>query len=226
MIKEINIPRAIHLYSEGIEGLGFTQIKSFIKDNFGSIAVRLIKIKEETVVTEGLLFWFLGTQRNFKKLRYANAKDSCQIILTKKLFATFDPDKRPHIRAAIFGYPCIISTSGIVEGPAKPKEFYLYKQKYTQLGVWEAEEVKTKIKFKGRFIDYGDKRTNEVLKGYIAQSLFFYFTGEPFCQKRGCRLFNAHWQEDLIYSQIRIGKFCLRHSRLLRQIKETTKTPP
>ena len=220
MIKEINIPRAIHLYSEGIEGLGFTQIKSFIKDNFGNIEVSLIKIKEETVVTEGLLFWFLGTQRNFKKLRYANVKDSCQIILTNKLFATFGDDRRPHIRTAIFGYPCIISTSGIVEGPAKPKEFYLYKHKYTQLGIWDIEEVQTKRKFKARFIDYADKRMNEVLKGYIAQSLFFYFTGEPFCQKRGCRLFNAHWQEDLIYSQIKSGEFCGWHKRALEEIRK------
>lgn len=168
--------------------------------------------------TSGLLFDFIGTQKEFESLRHSN-KDACHIILTPKLFATLDEHKNLHIRAAIFGFPSIISTSGIVEGPAKPKEFYLYKQKYAQLGIWNIEEDKIKRKFKARFIDYADKRMNEVLKGYIAQSLFFYITGELFCQQKSCRLFNAHWQEDLIYSQIKLGKFCPKHKKLLKQIK-------
>jgi len=61
-----------------------------------------------------------------------------------------------------------------VEGPAKPKEYYLYKQKYIQLGIWDTEEAGLKERFKNRFIDYGDKRMNEVLKGYIAQALFLH----------------------------------------------------
>lgn len=138
--------------------------------------------------------------------------------MTNKLFATLDTDNRPHIRAAIFGYPSIISTSGIVEGPAKPKEFYLYKQKYLQLGIWDIEEARLKKKFKSRFIDYADKRTNEVLKGYIAQGLFFYIMGEPFCPQKSCRLYNAHWQEDLIYCQIKSGKFCKSHQKMLEKI--------
>ena len=145
-------------------------------------------------------------------------KDACHIILSPKIFATLDENKRLHIRAAIFGFPSVISTSGIVEGPAKPKDYYIYKQKYTQLGIWNIEEAKLKRKFKGRFIDYEDKRMNEVLKGYIAQALFFYITGEPFCNKKDCRLFNAHWQEDLIYSQIKRGRFCRSHKAILKKI--------
>jgi hypothetical protein len=113
----------------------------------------------------------------------------------------------------------VISTAGIVEGPAKPKEYYLYKQKYSRLGTWEIEQDKIKNKFRSRFIDYQDKRMNEVIKGYIAQALFFYINGESFCKNKGCRLFNAHWQEDLIYAQIKIGEFCNRHRRILNKIK-------
>ncbi|MBI3991178.1 MAG: hypothetical protein HY350_03405 [Candidatus Omnitrophica bacterium] len=124
-----------------------------------------------------------------------------------------------HIRAAIFGFPSVISTSGIVEGPAKPKEYYLYKQKFAQLGIWEREEPKIKQRFKGSFIDYQDKCMTEVLKGYIAQALFFYISAEPFCVNKSCRLYNAHWQEELINSQLKSAKFCLKHKNLLKEIR-------
>lgn len=168
--------------------------------------------------TRGLLFDFVGTQKAFSQFIYSKKNNSCYIIITQRLFATYDEQKQIHIRSSIFSFPSVISIPGIVEGPAKPKEFYLYKQKYSQLGVWEIEEPKIKEKFKGRFIDYEDSRIREVVKGYIAQGLLFYITGEPFCEKRSCRLFNAHWQEDLIYSQIKCGKFCARHKKILRHI--------
>lgn len=161
----------------------------------------------------------MATQNSFSRLKYAKTKDTCHIILTPRVFATYDAQKKLHIRAVLLGFPSLISTSGIVEGPAKPREYYFYKQKYTQLGIWNIEEAKVKKKFKARFIDYTDKRMNEVLKGYVAQALFFYITGEPFCLSKSCRLYNSHWQEDLIYSQIKIGEFCPKHKKLLKQIK-------
>lgn len=207
--------KKVYLYDEGVKELNFKSIADFIKDNFGDIKVHLIKLKKETVKTHGLLFDFVGTQKAFQELKHTRSKYSCHIILTNKLFATLDNDKQPHIRASIYGFPSIISISGIVEGPAKPKEYYLYKQRYVQLGIWEIEETRLKKKIKGRFIDYRDKRLTEVLKGYIAQALFFYISGNPFCPKKSCRLYNAHWQEDLIYSQVRIGNFCPPHKRFL-----------
>ena len=214
------IPKVIFLYDEGIKDLSFRKIKEFIRRNFSDIKVRQIKLKKEAVKTHGLLFDFINTQKAFDKLPYSKTKDACHIILTPKIFATVEQDKRPHIRASIYSFPSIISTSGIVEGPAKPREYYLYKQKYSQLGIWEKEEAELKQRFKGRFIDYGDKRITEVLKGYIAQAIFFYIIGEPFCKNKNCRLFNAHWQEDLIYTQIKRGEFCTRHKRVLKNIKK------
>jgi len=42
-------------------------------------------------------------------------------------------------------------------------------------------------------------------------------TGQPFCEERGCRLFNAHWQEDLLYSQLGAGgEFCKYHNRIVK----------
>ena len=48
------------------------------------------------------------------------------IIFTQQLVATFsDEDFRYHARSLIAANPSIISTSGIVEAPAKPKKYYL-----------------------------------------------------------------------------------------------------
>ncbi len=179
-----------------------------------------MKLKEKVVQTWGLLFDFLGTQKRFEGFKHSRIKNACHVILTPRLFATFDEQKKLHIRAAVFGFPSVISTSGIVEGPAKPKEYYIYKQKYAQLGIWEREEDKVKHKFKGRFIDYQDRRMTEVLKGYIAQALFFYIRAEAFCINKSCRLYNAHWQEELINNQVKSGKFCSTHKKVLKEIRK------
>ena len=222
MVNNLNLPKAIYLYNEGAKGIKFKDLANFIKKNFGNIPVKVIRLKEEVVETKGLLFDPVKTKDSFDKIAFKD-KNTCRIILTEKLLATFDEDKKLHIRAAIYSDPSIISTSGIVEGPAKPREYYQYKERFTKLGVWEMEEPNIKKKFKNRFIDYGDKHINEVLKGYLSQALFFYMTGEPFCAKKACRLFNAHWQEDLIYSQIKIGGFCQAHKKLLNTARKKIK---
>ena len=42
--------------------------------------------------------------------------------------------------------------------------------------------------------------------------------GNPFCNNINCRLYNAHWQEELIYSQIQSRRLCDEHAALLLQI--------
>jgi hypothetical protein len=70
--------------------------------------------------------------------------------------------------------------------------------------------------FRGRFIDYEDERLKEVAKGYAMQAIFYNLIGAPFCKDRGCRLYNAHWQEELIFAQLGAGyEFCESHTRLL-----------
>lgn len=206
------------LYEECDSGFKFKEIKNFLQSSFGNPNVKIIKTKKKIVQTKGIIFDPLGTQRVFLSA-YPQAPDARNIILTDKIFASFDDDKWPHIRAAIYSYPCVISLSGIVEGPAKPREFYLYKQRYSALGTWPLEEAGVRRKFKGQFIDYQDPRMSEVVKGYIAQAVFFYMTGDPFCENKACRLFNAHWQKDLIYSQVTRGKFCRQHNKVLKSIK-------
>ena len=138
----------------------------------------------------------------------------CILLFTNQLFGTWDrDDSRYHARVSLYGFPSLISLTGLVEAPAKPKEFYLKKQMGTPVA-WLKEE------YQGKFLDHGDLRTTEVLKGYAMQGLFFHLTGDPFCEDRDCRLFNSHWQEEVLHSQLN-GRhdFCPRHDSILNQLR-------
>ena len=137
------------------------------------------------------------------------------IFFTNRLFATWDDsDKRYHLRTSVYGIPSIISTTGLVEAPAKPREYYLLKQQYERLG---KDLTELKDRFRESVIDYEDKRMTEVTKGYAMQAVFYSLTGDPFCEDKGCRLYNAHWQEELIFAQLESGyEFCGRHTTFLK----------
>jgi len=141
------------------------------------------------------------------------------IFFTNRLFATWDDgDKRYHIRTSVYGIPSIISTTGLIEAPARPREYYLLKQQYERLG---KDLTELKGRFKGSFIDYEDERLTEVMKGYVMQAVFYSLTGNPFCEDKGCRLYNAHWQEELIFAQLESQyEFCGQHTGILDSLRK------
>ena len=147
-------------------------------------------------------------------LREERSLEFIHILFTSRLFATWDEgDKRYHLRTSVYGIPSIISTTGLIEAPAKPREYYLLKQQYERLG---KDVTELKDRFKGRFIDYEDKRLTEVVKGYAMQAVFYSLTSDPFCEDKGCRLYNAHWQEELIFAHLESEyEFCGQHEKIL-----------
>lgn len=136
--------------------------------------------------------------------------DALHIAFTNRLLATWEPaDLRYHLRTIVCGAPCVISTSGLVEAPAKPREFYAARQALGSLAVGPAYEA-LKQQFAGRFLDHDDARLTEVAKGYVLQATAYHLTGEPFCDNPRCRLHNAHWQEEMLAAQLG-GEVCERH---------------
>jgi len=135
------------------------------------------------------------------------------LIFTSRVVGTWEDDGRYHARVNVCGFPSLLSNTGIVEAPAKPKEYYLLKRRLTNpMGVVPFEQVKAP--FAGRFVDYDDPRLTEVMKGYVLQCLFHHMTGEAFCEEPRCRLFNAHWQAEVLEAQIASGRLCLRHRKI------------
>jgi len=144
-------------------------------------------------------------------------RDIFHLIITTKLGCTYDyDDYRYHGRAVICSNPAIISTTGIIEAPAKPREYYLFLQQKMALGL-NLDVLKEQ--FRGRFLEYHDKRLNIIIRGYALQAIFYHITLDPFCHFKECILHNAHWQEDLIYTQTKSGKLCDQHKKILELIK-------
>jgi hypothetical protein len=134
------------------------------------------------------------------------------------MFATFE-GKRYHGRTIILDFPlAIISTTGIVEAPARPQEFYIKQAAYhraRQAGFKMPDESDfmddLNEEFREQFIGYDDSRMTEVTKGYTLQAIFYLFFGEAFCERLDCRLHNAHTQEAMIHAQIESAES--RHDR-------------
>jgi len=144
--------------------------------------------------------------------------EAMHVAFTNRLLATWQADDgRYHLRTIILGAPCVISTSGLVEAPAKPREFYAARQALglRNLASGVAYEA-LKQQFAGRFLDHDDERLTEVAKGYALQAVAYYLTGEPFCDNPRCRLYNAHWQEEMLAAQLG-GELCERHRAALKE---------
>jgi hypothetical protein len=145
-----------------------------------------------------------------------NTLSILHIIFTNKLTCTFDEnDFKYHARAWIGSNPIIISTTGTIEAPAKPKQYYLdLMTNFSKEGIGEIKK-----KYKGQFLEYGDFRMPGIIEGYVLQAIFYYETGDAFCDNKQCRLFNAHWQKDLFISQIDNKKMCKKHEERMIKIR-------
>jgi hypothetical protein len=148
--------------------------------------------------------------------------DQIHIAFTNQLLGTWEEsDRRYHARVAVFGFPNLISTTGLVEAPAKPREFYLLKQQYAALGMPDAAVVGLEGQLGGQFIGHGDERITEAMKGYVIQSVFYALAGDPFCPDKNCRLYNAHWQQEVIQAQLTSPyEFCPLHRQQLEEMQK------
>ncbi len=179
-----------------------------ISQSFGLLydGIEIINILRELIPKQ---------ERSFKHIH---------IIFTNQLFGTWDEaNHRYHARVLICSFPSLISTTGIVEAPAKPREFYLLKKQYLSVGMPDIEGIK--FQYKDQFIDYDDNRLTQVMKGYVMQALFYHLTGEPFCEDKNCRLYNSHWQKEVIQAQLESPyEFCSFHQKELQRLSDRLKS--
>jgi hypothetical protein len=129
------------------------------------------------------------------------------IIFTNQRLATWGED-RWHLRTVLLGFPNIISTTGLVEAPARERDYYLLKNVDPSLGEKWLEENPNHL-----VID--DPRLTEVVKGYLWQVVFFSMRrGDfSFCGNPECSLYNSHWQREVLKAQTG-GKLCEEHLRM------------
>ena len=117
------------------------------------------------------------------------------VFITRDYISSFGRDDlRWHLRYGVFSFPTIVSLPGLIEAPARPREYYLLR---TQ-GVPD-EKMPTSLK--DRYLTISDPRLSRILAGILLQVHFYYQGGDPFCRDPLCSLYDAHWQEELICSQ-------------------------
>ena len=49
------------------------------------------------------------------------------------------------------------------------------------------------------------------------QAVFFAITGNAFCDDPCCRLFNAHWQAEMLAAQLEGPDYCASHRQALER---------
>lgn len=123
--------------------------------------------------------------------------ENLHLVITGKLFGTYG-DKRYHARVLLTGDPSLISTSGIVEAPAKLKEYYYVKANLVSMGkeLDELNEI-----YKDSFVRYDDDRITSIVCSYALQQVKSRINGNPFCENTECCLYNSHWQEEVLNLQ-------------------------
>jgi len=147
---------------------------------------------------------------------HENNIDTLHVIFTTKLMCTFDEsDFRYHARVLIGSNPTIISTTGMIEAPAKPKKYYL--DLLTDFSDNKIEKINKK--YRGEFLEYHDLQLFEITEGYLLQAIMYYETGDAFCEDLDCRLYNSHWQKELFHTQIENKRFCDKHMKILERLR-------
>ncbi len=146
-------------------------------------------------------------------------RETFHVVFSGRLVGTKEPgEDRVHTRVVILGNPAIVSTTGAVEAPARPVEYYLSMMLSRNFLVQQMTVMAGRASGGWDWLEHDDPRLTEVMKGYALQSVFYHFLGEAFCTEIDCRLYNAHRQSELIRSQLLSGKLCRRHEEMLRSL--------
>lgn len=205
---------------------GFAQCRVFdifssacaqVHESFALASIEKNFILEKKVVY-GVLYDAQQLARLLRKVipRAEKRLSIHHIVFLDRLIASYEGG-RYHARVVYCSIPSIISTLGIIQAPARPREFYEFKN----ANPYMPEEVILEH-FKDRVLGYDDPRLTEVAKGIALQTVLWVLGYEPFCKEPSCRLYNAHWQEELINSQIK-GRICPVHAEILERIKTKKK---
>lgn len=142
------------------------------------------------------------------------------VIFTDRFFGTWKPEtQRYHARVSVYGFPSIISTTGIVDAPARPEGFYRIERGGKPEDFGGFKVIGKREKFRGKFVDYDDERLTEIMKGYAMQAAFYHLFTDPFCEDKECRLYNPHLQKNILRAQLTDSEFCDRHREILEKLQ-------
>ncbi len=146
------------------------------------------------------------------------------VVITARLLGTWaEADSRWHGHTILCGEPSIISTSGLVQAPTRPREYYQGQAlTTTRLVPREVVEAELQKRLADRMLLPNDPRMTQVVTGYVLQAAAFQATGSAFCAISTCRLYNARRQEELLKAQLSPeARLCPEHQALFTAMRRT-----
>ena len=148
------------------------------------------------------------------------------VVFTGMLACTFDEgDQRHHARTLVGANPFLVSLQGIVEGPARPRGYYTERLAGAYAAAMSggrargAGDARAEDARKYDYVTRGDCRMPDVARGCLLQAIAYFETGEAFCQDDSCRMYNAHWQSEMIRTQVSSPRLCARHLKMVDRMK-------
>lgn len=132
------------------------------------------------------------------------------VVLSDRLVGTFEGG-RYHVRFLVAGHPTIVSPPGFVDGPARDRSFYVAKQ-----ALGSARDADRMVD--DDHLTRGDDRLPTCVASALLQALAYADLGDPFCEDGDCRLYNPHWQEELLATMAR-RRLCERHREWIRELE-------
>jgi len=140
-------------------------------------------------------------------------RDGLHAVVLDRVLGTWGAhDGRWHKRVNVLGRPALLSVPGLYEAPAKPESYYEAKQRHALVAGDAPPREVLENEVEGDFLVADDPRTTAALKGYVLQAVDYVSTGDPFCERGACRLYNAHRQPELVRAQLRKPEFCPAHA--------------
>ncbi len=201
------------------EGFARARVLSPYERTTGNTMLGIIRYESRVIADPnrggGVLYDGLALQDLLRQhLPDQRTLDHLHIILLDRAIGTWgDHDGRWHKRINVLGHPALLSVPGLYEAPAKPEAYYQAKQSHAMMAGDSPPREVLEEAVDGDFLVDDDPRTTDALKGYVLQAYHYLSTGEAFCDVEHCRLFNAHYQTDLIRAQLEEPAFCEEHAR-------------
>lgn len=120
------------------------------------------------------------------------------------------------------GEPTVISTTGIVEAPALPREYAFRRAQLLGFGMDEAAEELDGL-FAEEAVGHGDTRLSRVATGIALQAVFMRAFGESGCAEPTCPLHPAASHDELTRAHLSDdSRLCDRHARMIIAAREAS----
>ena len=172
--------------------------------------------------SRGILYGGAQVQWVLAELMGEEEAEALHVVVTGRLVGTWMPaDGRWHAHTGVYGLPTLLSTTGLVQAPARPREYYQGQtMAAARVAPREFVEAALQQQLADRMLLLGDPRITPCVAGLLLQAIHFHLTGRAFCEEPACRLFNARRQEELLRSQCSDeAGLCPRHQAFFDDLR-------